>query len=200
VVERLAIRSRSETIGREDLGTVRREPRGERPAAVALPETGISLEEVERRLVIEALERTDWSQKKAADLLGISVDRMNARVRSSASRTLPGGFIGRNRFDPAADRAVLRAVVYLILIAIIVIQIHFLNAVLGEDVSQKRNLKTPSRKDAKKEIENIDGLRINGIGIQNLVHPVIPSGLFAFSSCVFAPCVSIFCFSAFVTL
>jgi len=32
-------------------------------------------------LVIQALEQSGWNQKQAAQLLRISVDRMNARVR-----------------------------------------------------------------------------------------------------------------------
>ena len=50
-------------------------------SAAVLPEGGIQLEEVEKSLVLQALERAEWSQRKAADLLGISVDRMNARVK-----------------------------------------------------------------------------------------------------------------------
>ncbi|MBN1868281.1 sigma-54-dependent Fis family transcriptional regulator [Candidatus Sumerlaeota bacterium] len=81
VVERLAIRSSSETIRREDLERCGVSLEGRAPSPIALPEEGISLEEVERRLVVEALERSEWSQKRAAQILGISVDRMNARVR-----------------------------------------------------------------------------------------------------------------------
>ncbi|MGC8841916.1 MAG: helix-turn-helix domain-containing protein, partial [Candidatus Sumerlaeaceae bacterium] len=47
----------------------------------SLPEEGVNLEEVERQLVIEALERTGWNQKEAAALLRISVDRMHSRVK-----------------------------------------------------------------------------------------------------------------------
>ncbi len=48
---------------------------------VRLPQDGISLEAVERAVILQALERTDWVQKDAAELLQISVDRMNARIR-----------------------------------------------------------------------------------------------------------------------
>ena len=54
---------------------------GKAELPVSIPEEGISLEDVERNLVIEALERTAWNQKDAAALLKISVDRMNARVK-----------------------------------------------------------------------------------------------------------------------
>lgn len=49
--------------------------------AIILPEGGVSLEEVEKNLVIQALQRTGWNQRQAASLLQISVDRMNARVK-----------------------------------------------------------------------------------------------------------------------
>ena len=37
--------------------------------------------EIEKSLVEQALVRSEWSQRAAAELLGISVDRMNARVK-----------------------------------------------------------------------------------------------------------------------
>ena len=81
VIERLVIRSRSEQIGREDLERCGVSLSGPTAGAIELPDEGVSLEEVERRLVIQALERVSWNQKKAAGLLRISVDRMNARVK-----------------------------------------------------------------------------------------------------------------------
>ena len=49
--------------------------------AIVLPEGGVDLEEVERTLVVQALNRSEWNQRRAAALLGMSVDRMNARVK-----------------------------------------------------------------------------------------------------------------------
>ncbi len=86
VIERLIIRSRTETITQEDIQRCGVILQGT-PLAVSggdsfeLPEEGIALEEVERNLVVTALERSEWNQKKAAALLRISVDRMNARVK-----------------------------------------------------------------------------------------------------------------------
>ncbi len=48
---------------------------------VSIPEHGVDLEEVEKQYVLAALRKADWSQKEAARLLNISVDRMNARVK-----------------------------------------------------------------------------------------------------------------------
>ncbi|HPB32974.1 MAG TPA: sigma-54 dependent transcriptional regulator, partial [Candidatus Sumerlaeota bacterium] len=48
---------------------------------VRIPSEGISLDELERMAIVQALEQCDWVQRDAADLLGISADRMNARVK-----------------------------------------------------------------------------------------------------------------------
>ena len=41
----------------------------EGPAIVRIPPTGIALEEIERRALIEALKMSNWVQKDAAELL-----------------------------------------------------------------------------------------------------------------------------------
>jgi two-component system NtrC family response regulator len=83
VVERLAIRFRGRTITPEDLAELNLGGSGASVAfgAIILPEGGVDLEAVERELVMQALRRSDWNQRQAAELLGISVDRMNARVK-----------------------------------------------------------------------------------------------------------------------
>ncbi len=89
IIERLTIRARGNIITAADVEAI---GLGRAPSAAAvetpepkrvvwLPEEGIDLEEVERQLVIEALERTGWNQKEAAALLHISVDRMHSRVK-----------------------------------------------------------------------------------------------------------------------
>ncbi len=82
VVERLAIRFAGRTVDEaalREVGLIA--SAGSGGGAAILPEGGIDLEEVERSLVVQALERTNWNQRQAAALLGISVDRMNARVK-----------------------------------------------------------------------------------------------------------------------
>jgi transcriptional regulator with GAF, ATPase, and Fis domain len=54
------------------------EPRGWKPE---LPVAGIDLREVERSLVLEALERVGWVQKEAAGLLGVSRRKLNYMVQ-----------------------------------------------------------------------------------------------------------------------
>jgi DNA-binding NtrC family response regulator len=48
--------------------------------AVELPAGGIDLEQLERSLVVQALERTGWNQTKAATLLGLNRDQIRYRV------------------------------------------------------------------------------------------------------------------------
>ena len=47
---------------------------------VELPAEGINLEELERSLVVQALERTGWNQTKASALLGLNRDQIRYRV------------------------------------------------------------------------------------------------------------------------
>jgi DNA-binding NtrC family response regulator len=47
---------------------------------VELPAGGINLDELERSLVVQALERTGWNQTKAAALLGLNRDQIRYRV------------------------------------------------------------------------------------------------------------------------
>jgi two-component system, NtrC family, response regulator AtoC len=47
---------------------------------VALPAAGIDLEQLERSLVVQALERSGWNQTKAAGMLGLNRDKIRYRV------------------------------------------------------------------------------------------------------------------------
>lgn len=51
-----------------------------RTAHFVLPSQGISLEEVERNLVVQALEKTSWNVTRAAKLLGLSRDTLRYRM------------------------------------------------------------------------------------------------------------------------
>jgi len=48
--------------------------------AYDLPEEGVSLDQVERELVIQALSRTGWNHTKAAALLGLNRDQIRYRI------------------------------------------------------------------------------------------------------------------------
>jgi two-component system, NtrC family, response regulator AtoC len=47
---------------------------------VDLPATGIDLEQLERSLVVQALDRSGWNQTKAAGLLGLNRDQIRYRI------------------------------------------------------------------------------------------------------------------------
>jgi two-component system NtrC family response regulator len=48
---------------------------------VKIPPTGIPLEEIERQAVVEALRMSNWVQKDASELLGISPRVMNYKIK-----------------------------------------------------------------------------------------------------------------------
>jgi two-component system response regulator AtoC len=78
-VERAMLLSDSQVLGAGDFsGTSGGAMRlGDR---VELPASGLDLEELERSLVVQALERTGWNQTKAAGLLGLNRDQIRYRV------------------------------------------------------------------------------------------------------------------------
>ena len=47
---------------------------------VELPSGGVDLEQLERSLVVQALERTGWNQTRAATLLGLNRDQIRYRI------------------------------------------------------------------------------------------------------------------------
>ena len=47
---------------------------------VDLPASGVDLEQLERSLVVQALERSGWNQTKAAGMLGLNRDQIRYRV------------------------------------------------------------------------------------------------------------------------
>jgi two-component system response regulator AtoC len=55
-------------------------PRGTHAATFALPHDGLNLEDVERDLLLQALDRTDWNQTQAGRLLGINRDQVRYRI------------------------------------------------------------------------------------------------------------------------
>ncbi len=73
-LERAMIFHRGEVIALTDLPETVRAPRSREAAAlpVSLPEAGLSLEEVEKELILRALQKHDWNQSRAARYLGIT--------------------------------------------------------------------------------------------------------------------------------
>jgi len=84
VIERIVVLENVETILPEHLPTVLtgRQPVERRESTrFILPEEGISLEETERDLIKQALERTDNNQTQAAKLLNISYDSLRYQIK-----------------------------------------------------------------------------------------------------------------------
>ncbi len=77
-VERAMLLADGQWLGPEHFPmSVSRRPSG---GPMDLPEEGVSLEAVERALVVQALKRTGWNQTKAAALLGLNRDQIRYRV------------------------------------------------------------------------------------------------------------------------
>lgn len=85
-IERGVLFAEGENIGLEDIGLA---PSDNAAFAsnismgngLTLPDEGIELETVERTLVIQALEKTGWVQKKAAELLRVSPRVLNYKIK-----------------------------------------------------------------------------------------------------------------------
>jgi two-component system NtrC family response regulator len=92
VMERLVVLAPRDQISLEDLPDFLRR---ERPALesiqLELPPEGISLEAVERELVLRALERCNWNQTKAAEYLDISRKVLIYRMEKFGLRPEKGG-------------------------------------------------------------------------------------------------------------
>ncbi len=73
-LERAMIFHRGDVITLADLPETIRAPKVKEAAAlpVSLPEAGLSLEEVEKELILRALQKHDWNQSRAARYLGIT--------------------------------------------------------------------------------------------------------------------------------
>jgi two-component system NtrC family response regulator len=84
VIERALVLDRDGMIGLDDLPARLRAPARERRLGrlrIELPDGGISLEEVERDLLLAALEKHDWNQTKAAAFLDITRSTLLYRMQ-----------------------------------------------------------------------------------------------------------------------
>jgi two-component system NtrC family response regulator len=82
-VERAVFLAESESLEPADfesMHTLRVAEGGSAGSDIALPEQGLNIEDVERRLVMLALERTRGNQTKAAALLGLHRDQIRYRI------------------------------------------------------------------------------------------------------------------------
>ena len=58
--------------------------------SVPLPEHGIHLERLERALLLKALERSRWHQRRAGELLGLNRDQVRYRISKYGIAPPPG--------------------------------------------------------------------------------------------------------------
>lgn len=86
MIEQTVLLSRQETIEPDQLallpGLVKMHKDQEKESAgrFLLPQQGISLEDVERDLVLQALKQTSWNVSHAAKLLGLTRDTLRYRM------------------------------------------------------------------------------------------------------------------------
>jgi two-component system response regulator AtoC len=80
VIERAVIMCEGSEILPEHIALFERHPSKEK-GLFEIPEGGIQLMDVERMLIVQALERSGWVQKNAAKLLGISPRVINYKIR-----------------------------------------------------------------------------------------------------------------------
>jgi two-component system response regulator AtoC len=83
LIERAVLLAESESLEPSDFDTVHTLRLPETPSAagdIQLPEQGLDIEQVERQLVVLALERTKGNQTRAAALLGLHRDQIRYRI------------------------------------------------------------------------------------------------------------------------
>ncbi len=99
-LERAMIFHRGDVITLGDMPETIRAPKTREAAAfpVSLPEAGLSLEEVEKELILRALQKHDWNQSRAARYLGITRHTLLYRMEKH-NIVRPGGRGGQGEED-----------------------------------------------------------------------------------------------------
>jgi transcriptional regulator with GAF, ATPase, and Fis domain len=82
-IERAVLMTETELIGPQEVESLGRHNQvaGEDPMPVHLPPQGMDLEQIEKKVLLEALKMSSWVQKEAAALLNISSRAMNYKVK-----------------------------------------------------------------------------------------------------------------------
>ena len=82
-IERAVLMAESNLIGVEDLtlNTTKGDASSIDALGIKIPPSGIKLDDLERNTIIEALKMTNWVQKDAAELLGVSRSVLNYKVK-----------------------------------------------------------------------------------------------------------------------
>ncbi len=87
-IERAMLLVDHEWLTAQDFPTLTRS--GSAPSLFRLPPAGVNLEEVERQLLVQALERSGWNQTHAGHLLHINRDQVRYRIEKFGLRLHPG--------------------------------------------------------------------------------------------------------------
>jgi DNA-binding NtrC family response regulator len=82
-IERAVLMAEAQLVGIEDLtlNTNTGDPSTTESLGIKIPPSGIRLDDLERNTIIEALKMTNWVQKDAAELLGVSRRVLNYKVK-----------------------------------------------------------------------------------------------------------------------
>jgi transcriptional regulator with PAS, ATPase and Fis domain len=82
-IERAVLMAEGETINQDDLSLffASQTPNSSKNR-IQLPPGGINLDEAEKGFILQALERSNWIQKEAAKLLGISSRVLNYKIKN----------------------------------------------------------------------------------------------------------------------
>jgi DNA-binding NtrC family response regulator len=79
-VERAMLLAEGDELTIDHFPVVEKRTGGELSESIELPATGIDLEQLERSLVVQALQRSGWNQTRAAGLLGVNRDQIRYRI------------------------------------------------------------------------------------------------------------------------
>ncbi len=81
-IERAIILAETDTITAIDINLPVKAAQKPGPQVIQIPPTGLKWEEMEKGLVLQALEMSEWVQKEAARLLGLSTRVLNYKIKS----------------------------------------------------------------------------------------------------------------------
>jgi DNA-binding NtrC family response regulator len=103
-IERAVLMTETELIGPEEVDSLGRQNQatGDDPMPVHLPPQGMDLEQIEKKVLLEALKMSNWVQKEAAALLNISSRAMNYKVKKFAI-THPSWKKNREPLEPEVE-------------------------------------------------------------------------------------------------
>ena len=101
VIERAVLLADGDVIGTGELPPEVAAPMARPAPAAALPSDGVKLDEVERRLLVEALERAHGNQSQAATMLGLSRHQVRTRMKRHGLMALVLAFAAALAAPPA---------------------------------------------------------------------------------------------------